>query len=343
MQDLRLLQLYPSRITLTNPRTKKQFHEMKFNSQCRSFFYDREKAAIKNFATVKNPFIISKASKKKIMDSINSMYCLSQPRKVEMKTGKIIFNYRLSFVTLTLPSKQIHSDTQIKKDCLNQFLIELRKNYGVDNYVWKAELQKNENIHFHIILDKYIDFQALRRRWNRIINKLGYVTAYSEKFQKINLSQYHATRNRMAPCSFEKSKTAYAAGERSKWLNPNSVDVKSVYSKKDLAVYLSKYITKPVSKNAAGAENLERELAFGRAWYRSYSLSSLKYQNKFLASEMQHLIKYLLSVPDKVLCITQQFFTAFYFSPETLSLAFQEFHKKYILANALMYRYPIPT
>jgi hypothetical protein len=57
---------------------------------------------------------------------------------------------------------------------------------------------------------------------------------------------------------------------------------------------------------------------------------------------MQHLIKYLLSVPDKVLCITQQFFTAFYFSPEVLNQGFQEFHKKYITANALMYNYPIP-
>ena len=62
--------------------------------------------------------------------------------------------YKLTFITLTLPSKQIHSDNDIKSKCLNQFLIELKKNYGVNRYIWKAEKQENNNIHFHIIADK---------------------------------------------------------------------------------------------------------------------------------------------------------------------------------------------
>lgn len=337
-----LLQLYPNRITITPQRQPLEFHKVKFNKQCHSFYKEQTQQAIENFKAVKNPFIISKASKKKIMDSINTMYVLSQPRNVEMKTGKSIFNYRLSFVTLTLPSAQAHTDTEIKSQCLNQFLVEIRKHYKVNNYVWKAELQKNENIHFHLILDNYIDFQALRRRWNRILNKLNYVDVYQQKMQKLSLMDYHNLRNKNGKQDFNDSKKAFLKGKECNWSNPNSVDVKSVYSKKDLAVYLSKYISKPVSKDKDENHDTSRELAFGRSWFRSYSLSKIEYKNKFLLSEMQTLVNYLRSVPDKVLEISGDFFTAFYFSAENLAKSFQDFHKKFIFANAKMYNYPIP-
>ena len=340
--ETRLLQLYPNRITLTNKRQPLAFHKVEFNKQCRSYIPQAKPVQVKNFQVIKNPFKVSKTSKKKILDSINSMYMLSQPRKIEMKTKKFIYNYRLSFITLTLPSAQVHTDTEIKQICLNQFLVEIRKHYQVKNYVWKAELQKNNNIHFHLILDRYVDFQALRRRWNRIINKLDYVEQYSNKFRALNLSQYHALRNKTQKCSFEKSKAAFAAGKKCNWTNPNSVDVRSVFSKKELAIYLGKYIAKSSPTAETTAPELARELAFGRSWYRSSTLAKLKYQNKFLAAEMTNLISYLRSKKEIVLEIQNDFFTVFYFSAEQLSKAFQTFHKKIIFENAKMYKYPIP-
>ena len=340
--NTQLLQLYPNRITITPKRKALEFHKVQFNKTCPSWYQEKMTQAVTNFSKIKNPFIISKSSKKKIMDSINSMYILSEPRKIEMKTGKFIYNFKMSFVTLTLPSEQQHQDTVIKKTCLNQFLVELRKHYGVQNYVWKAELQKNENIHFHLILDKYIDYQALRRRWNRCINKLGYVDAYSDKMQKLTLSQYHQMRCKNGAEDFNKNALIFAKGKKCKWSNPNSVDVRSVHNKNNLAIYLSKYISKKDKNEDISEDMLQRQLSFGRSWFRSYSLSSLKYINKFDLKNMSNLITYLRSVPEKVLMITDDFFTAFYFSAETLSKSFQAFHKKYIFANAKMYNYPFP-
>lgn len=340
--SIRLLQLYPNRITITPKRSALEFHKVEFNKQCKSYYADKMHTASKNFDTIKNPFKISKASKKKIMDSVNSMYCLSAPRKIEMRTGKFIYNYKLSFITLTLPSEQAHSDKEIKSSCLNQFLVEIRKNYGVQNYVWKAELQKNENIHFHLILDKYIDFQALRRRWNRILNKLNYVDAYQDKMLKLSLSDYFKLRNQHKDVDFNTCKKAFAQGKKDKWLNPNTVDVRSVHNKNNLAVYISKYIAKKEDIQNPSAETLQRQIAFGRSWFRSYSLSQLKYKNKFLASELKSLLSYLKSIPDKVLHITSDFYEVFYFSAETLNKAFKSFHNKYIIANAKMYNYPFP-
>ncbi|MCF6357115.1 MAG: hypothetical protein L3J54_04850 [Draconibacterium sp.] len=230
-----------------------------------------------NFTKPNHPFSISKSGKKKIMDSVNALYRLSAGRTVLMKNGKFLYNFKCAFVTLTLPSSQNHSDIEIKKKCLNQFLIELRKHYGVNNYLWKAELQQNENIHFHLVIDRYVDYQALRRRWNRIVNKLGYLDVYTNKMKSHTIESYHKMRlSYNQNQTFQNSKQAYEKGVSSGWKNANSVDIKCVKTEYELASYMSKYITKEVCKDELTDELLERQSLFGRSWYRSQSLSKLK-------------------------------------------------------------------
>lgn len=81
----------------------------------------------------------------------------------------------LSFITLTLSSKQQHSDKWIKRHMLGRLIVNLnRKNYA-ENYIWKAERQKNGNIHFHIITDSFIPHLLLRREWNAIQRENNYI------------------------------------------------------------------------------------------------------------------------------------------------------------------------
>lgn len=337
-----LCQLYPSRLTITperRPLTMDEIMDRNWSKELKAKFSDQFK---KNFAKDGNPFILSKASKRKIFDSINSMYVISPPRKVTMKNGKELYNFRLNFITLTLPSSQKHSDVHIKSECLNQLLIELRKKYSVENYVWKAELQQNQNIHFHLITDRYIDYQALRRRWNRIINKLGYVDAYRQKMSKLSLSDYHKLRNKSQTCDFKISAAAYAQGKKCGWQNPNSVDVQAVKSKKDLAVYLAKYIAKDINPDQMTDEELERTKTFGRSWSRSYSLAQLQYKNKFQLSEITRLIEYFKERADVVKHYVDDWCQVFYFNAADLSKAFQKWHRLIIVENAKMYNYPIP-
>lgn len=342
MHNSSLVQIYPSRISITPQRAKLTCQSMVDTLTQKRLKLEHVQRYKSNFNAVKNPFIISKASKRKIFDSVNSMFCLSDARTVHMQNGKPLYNFKLAFVTLTLPSQQAHDDVTIKKELLNQFLVELRKNYGIQNYIWKAELQQNENIHFHLILDKYVDFQALRRRWNRCCNKLGYVDAYSNKMSSMSLSDYHALRNKNLKCDFQKSALSYANGNRCNWSNPNSVDVRSVQSKKDLAIYLSKYIAKSDDNADVSDEMLVRQLAFGRCWSRSYSLSKLKYRNKLLVGEVLNLIEYLKSEVKKVHKVTGDFFTVFFFNALELSPPFQKFHYLMMKSNAKLYNYPFP-
>lgn len=90
-----------------------------------------------------------------------------------------------TFVTLTLPSKQKHTDKEITEFCINPFLAYSRKYFKIRYYVWKKELQKNGNLHFHFVTDRYIDALSLRRAWNRIINR-GYIDGVKEKFDYVD-------------------------------------------------------------------------------------------------------------------------------------------------------------
>ena len=88
------------------------------------------------------------------------------------------------FVTLTLSDKQRHSDNWIKRKYLNNFISDIKRNHGIENYYWKAEAQKNGNIHFHLIVDRYIQKEILQQKWNRIQSE--YVDSYTKRTGKIN-------------------------------------------------------------------------------------------------------------------------------------------------------------
>ena len=87
------------------------------------------------------------------------------------------------FITLTLADKQFHGDKYIKENLLKPFLRKIKIETNFHNYFWRAEKQKNNNIHFHVIIDKYIDMKYLNRSWNFYLKKFGYTTKYFSKFR----------------------------------------------------------------------------------------------------------------------------------------------------------------
>jgi len=175
-------------------------------------------------------------------------------------------NLRIGLLTLTLPSKQLDSDQVIKSKCLNQLLIELRKDYGLGYYAWKAEKQKNGNLHFHVIIDRYINHKDLRTKWNRIINKLGYVNRYEKHFSGLSYSEYIRHRQKERKGSRVDFDKAWNNGQKYGWRSPNTIDIHSVREVKNMAGYLGKYMAK-------GDQDSSIE---GRIWGSSQLLSKLK-------------------------------------------------------------------
>lgn len=227
--------------------------------------------------------IMSNKANKRVRLAIDWLINISKEKTLQKKGSDTNYKFKLNFITLTLCSKQRHSDNTIKSVLLNQFLTELRTKYNCSNYVWRAESQRNGNVHFHVVTDVFIPWRALRTDWNRIQEKLGYVSAFTEKTNKYD---------------------------------PNSTDVHSINAIKNLSAYLAKYCTKNSKGYVVMATQasttpfrpncwltyvhpvLNRKATFyrqihGKLWGLSQSLSRLKSATKEVANRIEEEIEFL--------------------------------------------------
>lgn len=112
-----------------------------------------------------------------INDWTQAVNCGSKWAKSQGADHGIFF----SFCTLTLPVQQMHGDKELKQDLLNPFIKALQRDHGLVNYLWRAEPQRNRNLHFHLFLDRYVPYDLIARYWEYHLEFLGYITAYCEQ------------------------------------------------------------------------------------------------------------------------------------------------------------------
>ena len=126
---------------------------------------------------------ISSQAHKKITRAVSYIDLVSKKQKVYVPDIKKRIDFKLTFVTLTLPSRQIHSDQIIRRDCMHHFITIAERKWNIKHYIIRSERQANGNLHFHFICSSFIPHQELRDTWNNIINKLGYVDRYREEMK----------------------------------------------------------------------------------------------------------------------------------------------------------------
>jgi hypothetical protein len=154
---------------------------------------------------------LSALSQKKLKRSLTYIDCISSNKKAHLQNRPLPINFKLTFLTLTLSDKQSHSDQFIRRHMLNDFFNRARIKWSLEHYVWRAEKQKNGNIHFHIVTNVFIPHYELRDTWNQIQRKLGYLDKY-----KLEHGHYRA----------------------------NSTDIHSLQFVKNIGAYLIKYLVK---------------------------------------------------------------------------------------------------
>ena len=148
----------------------------------------------------------------KLKKAIRILVASAKPKTAfSLKTGQP-FKWKINFITLTLPAPQgKRTDSEIKKYCLEPFMRICRNKFGMVSYVWKAERQKNGNLHFHITADTWIHYLKVQRHWNKCLEKLNFITQFEKR---------HGHRN------------------------PNSTDIHAVHQVRNLAAYMVKYMAK---------------------------------------------------------------------------------------------------
>lgn len=258
-------------------------------------------------------FVISDNAYRNLKKKINWLYYLSKSKRVKTYSGKDIYNFKIGFITLTLPSKQRTCTKEVTNNLLNNFLTEIRQRTKMTNYVWRLEFQKNGNVHYHLVTDTYLDFFLVQKIWNRLLKLNGYITDYQNKFKDLSLSEY---RNLVDPdnkTEYNKIVKRYAKGKREKWENPPSVDCRSVISNRAIANYISKYFAKesddnPIKNeldNDSNASNL-------RLWFCSRSLSKLNTVTNFCEA-VKYDIFAIVSHAKKVKKVIGKYAISYYF------------------------------
>lgn len=154
---------------------------------------------------------LSDKATKRIKNAIEWLLIRSKPQQVYNRHQDCRYFFRINFITLTLPAKQVHSDKEITSRCLNNFLNIMRSKHNMTDYLWKAETQTNGNIHFHITSNIFIHWRDIRKAWISSVNLLGYVDTFQKKFH-----------HRNPPCT----------------------EVRKVKHIRRIAAYLSKYMAK---------------------------------------------------------------------------------------------------
>lgn len=156
----------------------------------------------------------SSGAKKRIRRTVDILCQLSPPRKAINPVTNKKFTHALSFITLTISEKERKvQPLETNTTLLAPFIRTMRRKHNMITYIWKAEFQKNGQLHYHITTPSVIHYQYIKDTWNNLLSKEGLLSNYLKEF---------------------------TGGF------PNSTDIHSVYKRKDIVWYISKEISKNV-------------------------------------------------------------------------------------------------
>lgn len=186
--------------------------------------------------------------------------------------------YKVSMITLTIPAFSHEVEEKRLKKVLNQFLTYARLNYRLVSYVWKAELTKQGNLHYHLLTGDIFGSADVQNKWNELLLKEGLLDVYSGKFNGMSEADYITYRrmqdekfNNKVPNALEKYLKAYRYGCLTNWQNPKSVQIDQIPVSDSIAGYVAKYLSKNVKDDAVDNEALK--VLKGRIWGCSRNLS----------------------------------------------------------------------
>jgi hypothetical protein len=192
--------------------------------------------------------------------------------------------HQISFLTLTVsdPTKLL-TGKEAFKQLLSHFLQWLRRTEKVTTYIWKAEHQRNGQIHYHITTPSFLHYQRIRDKWNNLQRKAGL------------LDKYHEVKGHY---------------------DANSTDIHSVRNVRDLASYLIKYIAKSYqnessingkvwdcSSNLSGKKYFEVELSDYHVVKLENDVATGK-ANKYSGDRFT-IVKWKENITDKLLTETE--------------------------------------
>lgn len=150
-------------------------------------------------------------ARKRLSKAISLLNQSSPWQDIITPYSDVPMRFKLSFITLTIPDDTPISGKEAYEALLKPFLRRMRTKFGLQKYVWKAELQERGQLHYHITSNCFIPYMAVQEAWNNILTAANLNSAY-----------FAAHGHRNAP----------------------STEIRRVKNVKNIEAYLLKYISK---------------------------------------------------------------------------------------------------
>jgi hypothetical protein len=120
-----------------------------------------------NWSKVEYNGFLSKETKSKVMNMLNAWQEAIYTGTHELRDYEKTREIGLRFLTLTISKQTQLSDNEVKRKALMPFIEDLKVEFGVEHYFWRAEAQKNGRIHFHLLVDKFMDKHYVNWLWDK--------------------------------------------------------------------------------------------------------------------------------------------------------------------------------
>lgn len=201
---------------------------------------------------------MTEGTKKRIRKTIDLLMQLSpEKKKYNPVTGRVI-KHQLSFITLTVSNdEKMLSAKDGYNLLLAPFIRYMRDKKELKTYIWKAELQKRGQIHYHITTPEIIDYKTIKEYWNHLQDKAGLLEKFKAKY---------------------------------KHNQPNSTDIHQVRKINNIQAYLSKEFCKTVQNETPTTGKLwDCSMNLKGAKFFSVEMKSQHEKNIWNAYRFNHL------------------------------------------------------
>lgn len=245
---------------------------------------------------------MSQGARKRLAKAVTIMSQAIKPGWVTNPcTGRMQY-HKFSFITLTVSDPKNITAREGYDTLLNHFLDWLTRTKGCKTYIWKAELQKRGQLHYHITSPALIHWREIRDKWNDLQRRAGYLDEYAAENGHFNpnSTDIHDTRN-------VKNADRYLLKELSK--SVAAVDLEAQYEVHEL---VKSGQLDPADADAKFEEIKRNKLTtIGKIWGCSSDLAGVGYFNLPLTVDHEMLIDIWVK-EGKARLVTEDFFSMVY-------------------------------
>lgn len=246
-------------------------------------------------------------SRKKFTKATDALFEIVPWRKVFNPVIKTWQNFHLSITTLTLSARPEHlTNAYVTKNLLNHWLTTMRRSKGLRYYVWKAELQDNLNIHYHVLSDLFLPHNEVRNIWNAIQSKAGIIQEFKDKHGHTD---------------------------------PNSTDIHTVSSYDNIRDYLRKYATKKATNEKFNSLSPDQQKPYKipKVWDCSSNLTNIGYPTEFTDNSLMDWLERELT-SGRLIQKEDSFFTIIHPPRSTPKINYPDFLKRRIKSHYHQFR-----